>query len=62
MTRSSKSNWRRPTAVIAISAFAVGALASIAAAVSSSSTPAAASQYANKVTICHHTHSQKTRS
>jgi hypothetical protein len=59
MTRSSKSNWRRPTAVVAVSAFAVGALASIAAAVSSSGPSAAASQYANKVTICHHTHSQK---
>jgi hypothetical protein len=43
----------------AISALAVGALASIGAAVSPSGTAAATSQYPKKVTICHHTHSKK---
>jgi hypothetical protein len=58
MTRS-RWGWRRSTAVGAITALAVGALASFAAAVSSSGTPAAVSQYGKKVTICHHTHSTK---
>src|SRR5829696_8232619 len=59
MTRFSRSSWRRESAIGAGTALAVGALASIAAAVSTSGAPAAASQYADKVTICHHTHSQK---
>src|SRR5215203_3814592 len=59
MTRFSRSSWRRKSAIGAGTALAVGALASIAAAVSTSGAPAAASQYADKVTICHHTHSQK---
>jgi hypothetical protein len=58
MTRS-KWGWRRNAAIGAITALAVGALASFAAAVSSSRTPAAPSQYGKKVTICHHTHSKK---
>jgi|SRR5215218_10300358 len=58
MTRS-RWGWRRSTAIGAITALAVGALASFAAAVSSSGTPAAVSQYGKKVTICHHTHSKK---
>jgi hypothetical protein len=56
MTRS-RWVWRRSTAIGAITALAVGA--SFAAAVSSSGSPAAVSQYGNKVTICHHTHSTK---
>src|SRR5512132_653132 len=56
MTRS-RRGWRRSTAIGAITALAVGA--SFVAAVSSSGTPAAVSQYGNKVTICHHTHSTK---
>jgi hypothetical protein len=58
MTRS-RWGWRRSTAIGAITVLAVGALASFAAAVSSSGTPAAVSQYEKKVTICHHTHSKK---
>src|SRR5215218_7008000 len=58
MTRS-RWGWRRSTAIGAITALAVGALASFAAAVSSSGTPAAVFQYGNKVTICHVTHSMK---
>jgi hypothetical protein len=58
MTRFSRRRNGR-IAVVALSALAVGALASIGAAVSPAGTPAAASQYAGKVTICHHTHSQK---
>lgn len=59
MTRSSRWGWGRGAAVGGVTALAVGALASIGAAVSPSRTPAAASQYPKKVTICHHTHSQK---
>jgi hypothetical protein len=59
MTRSSRWGWGRSAAVGGITALAVGALASIGAAVSPSRTPAAASQYPKKVTICHHTHSKK---
>ena len=59
MTRSSRPRWRRSTAIGATAALVVGALASIAAAVSPSGVPASASQYAKKVTICHHTHSKK---
>jgi hypothetical protein len=59
MTRSSRWGWGRGAAVGAVTALAVGALASIGAAVSPSRTPAAASQYPKKVTICHHTHSKK---
>jgi hypothetical protein len=55
MTRSTWG-WRRSAAIGAI--IALAALASFAAAVSSSGTPAV-SQYGNKVTICHHTHSTK---
>jgi hypothetical protein len=59
MTRSSRWGWGRSAAVGGITALAVGALASLGAAVSPSRTPAAASQYPKKVTICHHTHSKK---
>ena len=59
MTRSSSRGWGRRAAIGSISALVVGASASIGAALSPSATPAAASQYANKVTICHHTHSAK---
>src|SRR5215216_5683616 len=59
MRRPSRWGWGRRAAVGAIAALAVGALASIGAAVSPSRTPAAASQYPKKVTICHHTHSKK---
>jgi hypothetical protein len=59
MTRSSRWGWGRGAAVGGITALAVGALASLGAAVSPSRTPAAASQYPKKVTICHHTHSKK---
>jgi hypothetical protein len=59
MRGSSNRRWRRRTALGAITALAVGVLASVAAAISSSGAPAAAAQYAEKVTICHHTHSQK---
>jgi hypothetical protein len=58
MTRSSRW-WGRGAAVGAVTALAVGALASIGAAVSPSRTPSAASQYPKKVTICHRTHSKK---
>ena len=58
MRRFSRRASGRIAAVGAISALAVGTLVSIGAAVSPSGTPAAASQYLNKVTICHHTHSQ----
>jgi hypothetical protein len=42
-----------------VAAFAVAAMASVGAAVSPASGPAAASQYERKVTICHRTHSKK---
>ena len=59
MRRPSRWGWGRSAAAGGITALAVGALASIGAAVSPSRTPAAASQYPKKVTICHHTHSKK---
>ena len=49
---------RRLRAVV-VAALAVVAIASISAAVPSPGPPAAAAQYAEKVTICHQTHSQK---
>src|SRR4029450_11904998 len=59
MTPISRPRWRRSTLIGATAALVVGALASIATAVSPSGVPASASQYAKKVTICHHTHSKK---
>jgi hypothetical protein len=59
MTRSPRWGWGRSAAVGGVTALAVGALASIGAAVSPSRTPAAASQYPKKVTICHRTHSKR---
>jgi hypothetical protein len=55
---SARTGSRRLRAVL-VAALAVGAIASISAAVPSPRPPAAAAQYAEKVTICHHTHSQK---
>ena len=59
MTRPSRWGWGRGAAVGAVTALAVGAVASIGAAMSPARTPAAASQYPKKVTICHRTHSKK---
>src|SRR5512132_365949 len=59
MTRSSRWRWGRGAVIGAFTAVVVGALASIGMAVSPARTPAAASQYPKKVTICHHTHSKK---
>jgi hypothetical protein len=62
MTRS-KSSWRRTGVAVGIGAVAVGALASVGTAVSPSGTPASAKQYPpDKVTICHHTSSEKNPS
>jgi hypothetical protein len=59
MRRFSGRGWGRIGVSAAISALAVGALASIGAAVSPSGTAAATSQYTKKVAICHRTHSKK---
>src|SRR5512132_4451661 len=59
MTRPSRWGWGRGAAVGAATALAVAAVASIGAAVSPARTPAAASPYPKKVTICHRTHSKK---
>ena len=58
MTRS-RWSWSRTIAATGVGALAVGALASVGAAVSPSGTPAAAKQYPpQKGTLCHHTHSK----
>jgi len=57
--RISARTGRRRLRAVLVAALAVGAVASIAGAVSSPGPPPAAAQYAEKVTICHHTHSQK---
>jgi hypothetical protein len=62
MTRS-RRGWSRTGVAVGIGALAVGALASVGTAVSPSGTPAAAKQYPpDKVTLCHHTSSQKNPS
>src|SRR5215210_2113496 len=59
MTRS-RWSWSRTIAATGVGALALGALASVGAAVSPSGTPAAAKQYPpQKGTLCHHTHSKK---
>jgi hypothetical protein len=59
MTRS-RWSWSRTIAAAGVGALALGALASVGAAVSPSGTPAAAKQYPpQKGTLCHHTHSKK---
>jgi hypothetical protein len=55
---SARTGSRRLRALL-VASLAVGAVLSIGAAVPSRDPPAAASQYVEKVTICHHTHSQK---
>jgi hypothetical protein len=53
-------SWTRTGVAVGIGVLAVGALASVGAAVSPSGTPAAAAQYQpHKVMLCHHTHSKK---
>src|SRR5215213_5527636 len=59
MTRS-RWSWSRTIAATGVGALALGALASVGAAVSPSGTPAAYKQYPpQKGTLCHHTHSKK---
>src|SRR5688572_30578828 len=56
----SRWSWGRTSVAVGIGALAVGALASVGAAVSPSGTPAATEEYQpHKVMICHRTHSQK---
>ena len=54
-----RGNWTRTGVAVGFGALAVGALASVGAAVSPSSKPAAATQYQpHKIMLCHHTHSK----
>ena len=58
--RRSRWNWRRAGVAAGIGVLAVGALASVGAAVSPKRTSAAGAQYQpHKVMLCHHTHSKK---
>jgi hypothetical protein len=55
-----RGSWTRTGVAVGFGALAVGALASVGAAVSPKGKPAAAAQYQpHKVMLCHHTHSKK---